>query len=106
MEKSELLKLPIAKQVMFVMDGLEKQGIDVSTLNSQKIVLTYYHNFFGIDAETKMYEYFRLFTSGKVPAYESVTRAIRTARNSNPAWTKPTKEKKKQVKKAKIEIGY
>jgi len=102
----KILAQPVAIQIEYIMTGLERKGQDVANMNSQAIVLTFYHNFYDIDEKTSMYEYFKKFSSGKIPAYESVTRAIRKARATNPAWKKPEKSKAKQVDKVKKEVGY
>ncbi len=106
MTKEEILKMNVTKQVEYIMLGLERQGHDISEMDSQKIVLTMYHNLYGVDNNTKLYEYFSLFTARKIPAYESVTRAIRKARENNPAWEKPRKKKKEQVEDVKKQVGY
>ncbi len=85
------------------MKVLEYNNKDISTMSNSKLVLSYYYTL-GMSMNESVSEWILGTATGKYPHYESVTRAIRKARELNPKWRKPNKQK--EVDTVKEEVGY
>ena len=69
------------------MRKMQKDGIDLSAMSSQKILASYYRSI-GVSPETTFEEWVYIIAKGKYPAYGAVTGAIRAVRVNNQKWRK------------------
>ena len=87
------------------MATMEMNGYVISRMNNNDILLQYYLSI-GVDSDTTLRQFMIRVDAGKLPAYESVTRAIRKSRELTPRWRKAAKQKAKEVEDARTDIGY
>jgi len=85
------------------MDMLERMGYNISKTNNNKILRTFYATQ-GVTEDTYFSNWMHSVDRGELPAYGSVTRAIRKCRENNPQWRKARKQK--EVEHVKEEVGY
>jgi len=85
------------------MGDLESKGIDIASKSNTKILQSYYMSI-GMKYSTSFGQWMHGVSTGEYPAYSSVTRAIRKARENTPRWRKSTVDK--EVKQVKEEVGY
>jgi hypothetical protein len=86
-------------------DRLEEMGYNIPETSNTKILTTYYATQ-GVTEETSFNNWIQSIATGKLPAYSSVTRAIRLCRVLNGRWSKKRKVKQEQIDGVKEEVGY
>ena len=73
---------------------------------SNTAILKEYYHYLGVEPTTGFTEWLQGIAVNRYPAYGSVTRAIRKARENNPEWRKAPKQKQQQVDNTREEVGY
>ena len=81
------------------------RGANIPTTSNTMILKSYYIEL-GVTSTTTFGTWMHGIATHKYPAYGSVTRAIRKARENNPQWRKLRATKQKQVEDVKEEVGY
>jgi len=87
------------------MQGMEDVEVNISTCSSTKLLMSYYGSL-GLTQDTSIADWMYGISTGKYPAYSSITRAIRKARGNNTSWMKTRKTVDSQVKSIEQEVGY
>ncbi len=92
---------------MKMIDFMEKLDIEIKVKKASNLRITSaYYNSLGITENTTMNEWINGVSTHKYPEYESITRAIRKARELNPQWQKPKKQVKNEIDLVEKEVGY
>ena len=87
------------------MSRLETAGSNIQTMSNVRILQSYYVER-GVTSTMTFGAWLHGVATNKHPAYGSITRAIRKARENNPQWRKISSAKKKQVEDVAKEAGY
>ena len=88
------------------MKFMEKTGkVYIPKASNTQILISYYSSL-GVDYRTTFHDFLRGVSHKRYPAYSSVTRAIRLAREKHIAWEKEHTTKIDEIISVKEEIGY
>ena len=97
----------ITDKAIDMMNAVERsKGNVLPTLGGNSLALTYYIYHHGFNDRTGFFEFYAKVGKGEVPPFESVTRAIRKAREIVPRWRQEKETVDDKVHKVKEEVGY
>ena len=96
-------KRTLTDRMVDYMTEKEELGIDISNTSNSELVMGFYYSL-GMPSNINVSEWLIALSMKKYPTYESVVRAIRKARELQPEWRRPKKQK--LIDNAKEEIGY
>ena len=97
--------MKLVDKLIIHMEWMESNGAVIKTKSSSKILMSYYMSL-GVTNNTTMTEWLMGIGHKKYPAYGSVSRAIRKAREVNPQWKKNAQQVEDEVSTVKEEVGY
>ena len=92
------------KLIAFMSDA-ESRGVNPKDY-SGVFILQRYYEYIGMEPDLPVGEWFSNITKRKYPAFASITRAIRKARELNPQWRKDEEQVAEEVKDFKENVGY
>ena len=96
--------MTLTQKLSEYMNELE-QTRTISRLGNTEILMGFYATV-GVTSETRMVEYVTMISNRLIPAYESVTRAIRKSRELNPRWKKNTEQVENEIEHTADVVGY
>jgi len=97
--------MTLTEKLELYMRSKELSGLDISTAKSSDILAGYYLHI-GMPRTESFFAWLSNVQSGAIPAFASVTRAIRKARERNPRWQKPESVIEEEVEYVKSVVGY
>lgn len=97
--------MTLTDEMIVFMTACEAKGIDISNTSGKDILVEYYKSL-GLKSTDTFSQWLHLVETKVFPAYASVTRAIRKARELTPRWQKPVAVVGAQIEDVKNEVGY
>ena len=97
--------MTLTQKLTEYMNELEEQGRVLSSTPSTFILMGYYRTL-DVTSSTTMASYMAAVSNRVVPAYESVTRAIRKSRELTPRWKKNSNQVEDEVQHTQDVVGY
>lgn len=97
--------MTLTQKLTVFIQSLEDRGFEPSTMTGINILMMYY-NTLDVNQDTTFYEFSFMVRDKTLPAYESVTRAIRKARELTPRWRKAEERVVAEIERTREEVGY
>ena len=99
------MALTLTDKMVTYLEQVERAGINPADYSGVTILQRYYEHL-GMEPDLPVGEWFSNISKRKYPAFASITRAIRKARELNPRWRKEEDLVAEQVENVKQEVGY
>ena len=97
--------MTLTEKLIAFMKAEEVKGTRISLTSSAEILKKYYASL-GVRDTMPFNDWLLAVAEGRLPAYSSITRAIRNARTIHPRWRKASASMKRAVAAVKTEVGY
>ena len=103
MNQKTIWKQTMVQRMVHCMQELEAHGLNIPTSSTTYIMFAFYYRN-GLHNIDRVHTLFEKIQSKELPTMESVTRAIRKARELKDEWKKSNKEE--QIEQFEKEVGY